>query len=97
METIKITSPDGRVGVVEFDDGPILNVTGDVSLAEIAEEIRVLRPNSATGTVNMVGADACFVLRSAEIAGWLVDWPEIEGDDDDDSYDSGMDEDLIVN
>lgn len=96
METTKITSPDGREGAVEFEDGPITKVTGDVSLAEIAEAIRALRPNSATGTVNTVDAECSFVLRSAEIAGWLVDWPEVEGDDDE-SYGYDTDGDQSVN
>ncbi|MDR9909349.1 hypothetical protein [Enterobacter hormaechei] len=98
METIKITSPDGREGVVEFEDGPITSVTGDVSLDDIAEDIRPLRPDSATGTINTVKAEACFVLRSAELVGWIVKWPEIDGDDENDGdYGCESDITLIVN
>ncbi|EKY1962356.1 hypothetical protein RA241_003748 [Cronobacter sakazakii] len=98
METIKITSPDGRDGTVELDDGPILSITGNVTLDELAEDIRRLRPNSATGTVNNVEAEGCFVLRSAELVGWIVDWPTVDGSDENDGdYGYESDINLIVN
>ncbi|HBU7546837.1 TPA: hypothetical protein MC769_003142 [Klebsiella aerogenes] len=98
METIKIISPDGREGTVELDDGPILGITGDVSLGDIANDIRRLRPNSAMGTVNNVETNGYFVLRSAELVGWAVEWPTVEGgDESDDQYGYEPDDDVIVN
>lgn len=98
METIKIISPDGREGTVELEEGPIIRIAGDVSLGDIADDIRHLRQNSATGTVNNVEANGYFVLRSAELVGWVVEWPSVEGTgegDDDFGYELG--DDFIVN
>lgn len=98
METIKITSPDGREGTVDLEEGPIIRIAGDVSLGDISDDIRHLRPNSATGTVNNVKANGYFVLRSAELAGWAVEWPTVEGGDDHEeliTYEE--DDDLFVN
>lgn len=81
---IAIKSPDGREGVAVHEDGPIIEVTGSVSLDDIKADIQFLRPNSATGVVNDVGADWCFVLRSAELCGWWVDWPDVDADGDED-------------
>jgi len=83
---------------VELDSGLVLNVIDDVKLDEVVENIRSLRQGSATGTVNTVEADGYFVLRSAELAGRYVEWPSIEGgDEDDDNFGYELSDDLIVN
>ncbi|HHR1005968.1 TPA: hypothetical protein ACS29Y_005696 [Raoultella planticola] len=83
---------------MEPDNGLVLNVTDDVKLDVVAETIRSLRQDSATGTVNTVEADSYFVLRSAELAGWYVKWPSIEGgDEDDDNFGYELSDDFMVN
>lgn len=94
---VKVTKPTGEIGLIEcLDSGELVIVEGDVSLTDIIESLQGVKPNSATGEVNTLDANPFFVLRSLEVVGWLVDWPEVEGDLDDDDGENA-DEDIIVN
>ena len=52
-----------------LDDGSLNVVEGDFSREEMAEDLRYVKPNSATGDVNTLLAEAVFVLRSLEHVG----------------------------
>lgn len=99
MQT-NITSPDGKTGsILRGDNGEILKISGDITRADMAADLKRVRPNSATGAVNTMDAEAHFILRSLECVGWQVEWPEVkEGGDqpDDDSQPQEID-DIIVN
>ncbi|EPO4312097.1 TPA: hypothetical protein ACKFHL_005171 [Klebsiella pneumoniae] len=67
---INVIAPGARAGVVEcLDDGSLNVVEGDFSREEMAEDLRYVKPNSATGDVNTLLAEAVFVLRSLEHVG----------------------------
>lgn len=96
MQT-NVTSPDGKTGsILRGDDGEILKISGDITLADMAADLKRVKPNSATGAVNSMDAEAHFILRSLEVVGWQVGWPEVEeGSDQPD--DDGETTDPIVN
>ncbi|QFH68091.1 hypothetical protein FR773_26015 (plasmid) [Leclercia adecarboxylata] len=96
MQT-KVTSPDGKTGsILRGDDGEILKISGDITWVDMAADLKRVKPNSATGAVNTMDAEAHFILRSLESVGWQVAWPEVEaGDENDDE--SGDPGDIIVN
>lgn len=76
---VKITAPDGKSGLVAIgDDEALIIAEGEIKLADMLNSLRGVRPNSATGEVNTLDAEAHFVLRSLESAGWRVEWPEVE-------------------
>lgn len=80
---INISSPDGRTGSVACGDNNRINeISGDISLEELAEDLKPLKPSSAIGIVNTMDAELQFILRSLEAVGWWVDWPEVEPGDD---------------
>ncbi|MCM7910274.1 hypothetical protein M8T17_20875 [Enterobacter hormaechei] len=77
---IKIASPEKQDGVIEcHEDGSFIITEGQITIEQMAEELRIVRPNSATGLVNTVNSRPEFVLRSLEYVGWLVEWPEVAG------------------
>lgn len=79
-----IVSPAGIKGIVECsDDGSLRILEGDFSEENMAQDLRFINTNSAMGIVNTIRADGVFVLRSLETVGWEVEWPEVEGDTDD--------------
>lgn len=49
------------------------------------------------GIVNTIHADGVFVLRSLETVGWEVEWPEVEGDPDDEDDTGESYQDIDVN
>ncbi|HEW9972618.1 hypothetical protein KGP24_24095 (plasmid) [Enterobacter sp. JBIWA008] len=77
---IKIVSPEKLDGVIECqEDGSFIIAEGQITIEQMAEELRLVRPNSATGLVNTVNSRPEFVLRSLEYVGWFVEWPEVAG------------------
>lgn len=96
MQT-NVTSPDGKTGsILRGDDGEILKISGDITRADMAADLKRVKPNSATGAVNTMDAEAHFILRSLESVGWQVAWPEVKAgsENDDEPGDPG---DIIVN
>ncbi|NDO81518.1 hypothetical protein CJP72_12305 [Citrobacter sp. NCU1] len=88
---IKVTMPGDKSGVVECSEtGALAIVEGGITLDDMRASLHGVRPNSAVGEVNSLDAEAHLVLRSLESAGWLVDWPEVEGGDDDPDDDEGI-------
>jgi len=52
MQT-NVTSPDGKTGsILRGDDGEILKISGDITRADMAADLKRVKPNSATGAVN---------------------------------------------
>lgn len=97
---INVTAPGAIKGVVEFDDehgGPIKVISGDFTAEQMAVDLSGVTPNSATGDVNTLDAEPWFVLRSLATVGWLIEWPEVEGGDEDDPDDSVYDSDVVCN
>lgn len=95
---VKISSPEGKHAVIEYGeegDNNFSIVSGDVTREEMANALRSVKPFGPTGETNDINAQGCFVLRSLEFVGWLVDWPEVEGDTDDDDGEY-VDQDIIV-
>ncbi|WP_312329821.1 hypothetical protein [Atlantibacter hermannii] len=94
---INISSPDRRKGSVACEDNNrIKEISGDISLDEIAEDLKSVKPSSALGIVNTTDAEVQFILRSLETVGWSIDWPEVEpGDEHPD--DNEKPSELIVN
>lgn len=75
---INFASPESLSGVIECnEDGSFIIAEGQITLELMAEELRLVRPNSATGLVNIVNTRPEFVLRSLEYVGWSVEWPEV--------------------
>ena len=93
-----IVSPAGSRGIVECsDDGTLRIFEGDISEENIAQDLRFINTNSAMGIVNTIHADGVFVLRSLETVGWEVEWPEVEGDPDDEDDTGESYQDIDVN
>lgn len=75
---IKFSSPEKQGGVIDcHEDGSYIIADGQITLEQMAEVLRLVRPNSATGLVNTVNSRPEFVLRSLECVGWSVEWPEV--------------------
>lgn len=97
---VKITAPDGNSGLVAIsDDETLIIAEGEIKLADMLNSLRGIRPNSATGEVNSLNAEAHLVLRSLESAGWRIEWPEVEEatDEPQDEEEAGPDTGGIVN
>ena len=99
---IKIAAPLGGDAIIEFDDneevsGRLSIISGDITEDMITEAIAGANPNSYMGFVNTLDALASDVLRTLHLyAGWFVDWPSVDGGDEDDDDDFGNHVDQIV-
>ena len=86
---INVTSPRNQTGEIECNDDGTFTLKGiELSIKDMAEDLKPLTPCSSLGIVNTVNDEYQFVLRSLEMAGWVVEWPEIEGDDEDENDES---------
>ncbi|HBT4785576.1 TPA: hypothetical protein MB364_000879 [Klebsiella variicola subsp. variicola] len=92
---IKVVSPDDKHDAIEcLDDDSFQIVEGNISLEEMANDLSFVKPNSACGLVNTLNEKAVYVLRSLEHVGWKVDWPEVDGADDEEDTDPGVELDV---
>ncbi|WP_142971342.1 hypothetical protein [Enterobacter hormaechei] len=95
---INIASPEKLGGVIEcHEDGSYIIAEGQITLEQMAEELRLVRPNSATGLVNTVNSRPEFVLRSLEYVGWTVEWPEVAEAEETDEAEEDEPGDFNVN
>ncbi|WP_241576644.1 hypothetical protein [Rosenbergiella collisarenosi] len=81
---INVTSPRNQAGAIECNDDGSFTLKGiELSIKDMAEDLKPVTPCSSLGIVNTVNDEYQFVLRSLETVGWVVEWPEIEGDEND--------------
>lgn len=77
-----------------MDDDSFQIVEGNITLEEMASDLKFVKTNSACGLVNTIEEKAVYVLRSLEYVGWQVDWPEVEGADDEEDTEPGVELDV---